>query len=491
VAKTRMRDVVILLPGIMGSVLQKDGSDLWALSLDAALTVATNPFSGIKQLQLTHDDPDVEDLGDGVKATRLMRTAHLIPGFWKIDGYTGISRLIRERFDVVGGDVDGDSPANFYEFPYDWRRDNRVAARRLKRFIDQCLKGWREHSGAEDAKVILMAHSMGGLVARHYLEVLEGWKNCRALITFGTPYRGSVDALNYLANGYKKWWVVDLTDLLRSFTSVYQLLPIYQMIDVGGEYRRPAEVEGIEGVDKARAEQADAFHREIERAVEGNGKVDEYNEQGYKIVPVVGTRQPTLQSAKLEGGRLTVGREVPRLPWFQAELSDGDGTVPRASAIPIELSDAYRDTYRAERHGSLQNNLPVLDDLLERLTQMQVSHLRAIRGPEISMAAAGRAAISLDLDDLYLTGEPVSMRAKLINYTGGPGTLKAMLEPLSASGPQLEAQFTEVSDEWVFEIENVPPGLYRVEVRTDDASPQAPPSVHDIFQVAGDPSGAR
>jgi hypothetical protein len=27
-----MRDIVVLLPGIMGSVLQKDGKDIWAIS---------------------------------------------------------------------------------------------------------------------------------------------------------------------------------------------------------------------------------------------------------------------------------------------------------------------------------------------------------------------------------------------------------------------------------------------------------------------------
>jgi triacylglycerol esterase/lipase EstA (alpha/beta hydrolase family) len=63
---------------------------------------------------------------------------------------------------------------------------------------------------------------MGGLVARYYLEVLEGWRDCRALITFGTPYRGSANALNYLANGYKKLFL-DLTEVMRSFSSIYQL----------------------------------------------------------------------------------------------------------------------------------------------------------------------------------------------------------------------------------------------------------------------------
>ena len=30
--KVRMRDIVPLLPGITGSVLQKDGKDIWAVS---------------------------------------------------------------------------------------------------------------------------------------------------------------------------------------------------------------------------------------------------------------------------------------------------------------------------------------------------------------------------------------------------------------------------------------------------------------------------
>ena len=49
-----------------------------------------------------------------------------------------------------------------------------------------------------------MAHSMGGLVSRYYLEVLGGWHNARALFTFGTPYRGSLNAVNVLANGMRK-----------------------------------------------------------------------------------------------------------------------------------------------------------------------------------------------------------------------------------------------------------------------------------------------
>ncbi len=49
-----------------------------------------------------------------------------------------------------------------------------------------------------------------------------------------------------------------------------------------------------------------------------------------------------------------MSRAIPA--WIDPLLQDGDGTVPRLSAIPIELSNEYRDTFFAERHSSLQAN---------------------------------------------------------------------------------------------------------------------------------------
>jgi len=66
---------------------------------------------------------------------------------------------------------------------------------------------------------------------------------------------------------------------------------------------------------------------------------------------------------------VTAGPELPA--WIDPLLAGGDGTVPRLSAIPIELSDAYRDSFVPERHGSLQRNRSVLDDVRGRLEQMQ------------------------------------------------------------------------------------------------------------------------
>ena len=133
----------------------------------------------------------------------------------------------------------------YIEFPYDWRRDNRVAARQLQRVVDEKLHAQRQRN--PDAKLILIGHSMGGLVARCYLECLDGWQDTRALITFGTPHRGSLNAADFLVNGFVKKLgplkVADLSRLLRSLTSVYQLLPIYPCVDVGAGNQRVAEVD--------------------------------------------------------------------------------------------------------------------------------------------------------------------------------------------------------------------------------------------------------
>ena len=63
--------------------------------------------------------------------------------------------------------------------------------RRLKEQTDRWLWEWRRES--PEAKLILVGHSMGGLVARYFLECLEGWRDTRQLVTFGTPYRGSLN----------------------------------------------------------------------------------------------------------------------------------------------------------------------------------------------------------------------------------------------------------------------------------------------------------
>jgi pimeloyl-ACP methyl ester carboxylesterase len=226
--RIRMRDLIVLLPGIMGSVLEKDGTDLWAAANRTIFSALRKRRRILQWLKLDGDDPEVDDLADGVTATRLISDAR-IAGFIKIDGYNRVSEMIKGNFDVIQGQVNtatrSHARANYFEFPYDWRRDNSASAQRLSRFLSVRLTEWRKYAG-QGAKVILVAHSMGGIVARYYLEALGGWKDCKALITFGTPFRGSVKALDCLVNGCSVG-PFDFTELVSSFTSVYQLLPIY------------------------------------------------------------------------------------------------------------------------------------------------------------------------------------------------------------------------------------------------------------------------
>lgn len=472
--KASVKDMIILLPGIMGSVLQKDGKDLWAVSGQAIWNVLTRSQGAIQNLVLEQDDSEAPDLGDGIKATRIMPDSHMIPGFFKVDGYTQTIRFILENLDVIQGDIYNDhedKAANFYHFPYDWRRDNRANAHILKSLIKKRLKCWREASGAQDAKVVILAHSMGGLISRYYLEVLQGWQDARALITFGTPYRGAFDTLNLLSNGYKKLFL-DFTEVVRSFTSAYQLLPIYEGVKVGSDYLRAAEIANLPNIDQRRTQAALAFHREIEAAVEKNLLNESYRTQ-FRTVPVVGVSQPTMQSAELANGRITVSPNLPEILQSMPDLSDGDGTVPQVSAIPIELSSELNGFFIAESHGALQYQKQVLHDLKKKV---------AIAQFDISTVRESQAAIGLAVDDLYLPDEAIALRAQVTASTP-VDKLTAIITPVSYEAIPLSCPFEQhQNSQWFLTLDTLPAGLYRVAVSADGQE-DAIPTVHNLFEV--------
>lgn len=455
--KLPMRDVVVLLPGITGSVLQKDGRDVWAMTPGAVARALFSLGNSIEALELHEDDQD-----DGVTAPRIMPDLHLIPGLWKIDGYSKVAAFIRERFDVVADE-------NFFHFPYDWRRDNRIAARRLAEESHTWLKAWRDRSGNDDAKLVLIGHSMGGLVARYFIECLEGWRDTRALVTFGTPFRGSLNGLSFIVQGLKKSLgpitLIDLSRLLRSFTSVYQLLPIYKCYDPGdGRMMRVSEAEGIPNLDPSRAKSADEFHREIERAVAAHRDDDAYLRDRYTLRQIVGTFQPTLQSARWNGETVEL--------LYEGQDQDGDGTVPRVSASPTDLSGEEGAMFAAERHASLQNNDGVLVQLSGVLTGRDTSDVRA------------GADVGLDIDDAFGAEEPVAFRVRSEDPTA---ELRAAVMDAQTDEVVAEVGLGSGAEWRAGEIAPLPPGTYRVTV---DATAGVEP-VTDAFVVLGtEPPGA-
>jgi len=460
-AKEPMGDVVVLLPGILGSVLTRDGKEVWAPSPGAIGRALWTLGRSVKSLQLDDDPWETDDLGDGVVATRVMPDIHIVPGLWGIDGYSGISRMVTERFDVVAGQT-------FVEFPYDWRRDNRVAARHLRRLADEKLHAQRRVN--PDAKLVLIGHSMGGLVARYFLECLDGWRDTRMLITFGTPYRGSINAVDFLVNGFVKkvgpLKVADLSGLLRSMTSVYQLLPVYPCVDLGDGYQRVAETgDRLPGVDPARAASALAdFHRAVEAGVPG------HDQAAYAIHSVVGITQGTKQSASWDGKRLLIEER------HGGEDMGGDGTVPRASATPIETDDwqpAYQPMYSSDRHASLQNAEAVQTQLLGILTAQPFTGFRAVQG------------VRLESDELLATGETLVLRAlpDRANLTLQASVVDLATERAATAPVTMRRDTDEVHHA---EVPPLPPGDYRVRVEgVGDSAGLADP-VHGLVCVFDD-----
>jgi pimeloyl-ACP methyl ester carboxylesterase len=78
---------------------------------------------------------------------------------------------------------------------YDWRLDNARSALRLAAVVDEALR----ETGAE--KVVLVAHGMGGLVARYYCRCLGGEERVLRLVLVGSPTLGLPDAYSQLKNG--------------------------------------------------------------------------------------------------------------------------------------------------------------------------------------------------------------------------------------------------------------------------------------------------
>jgi pimeloyl-ACP methyl ester carboxylesterase len=473
-----MRDMVVLLPGITGSVLTRDGEDLWAISGSSLAGFLKSRGKALQALALPEDYDPARPPDDGISASRVFRNFHGVFGLGKIDGYSALDALIREQFEIVPGTDDENEPANYFEFAYDWRLSNRLNAGRLKAFIDPRLHTWRKHT-SPDAKVILLAHSMGGLVSRYYIECLDGWHDCRALVTFGTPYRGSLSALDFLANGYKQLFI-DLTNALRSFPSVYELLPIYPALQVDGSFKRVHEADGIPFVSRPRAQAANAFHREIEGAVGDHLDNAKYLRDRYRIFPVVGVKQPTLQSARFDGAAVAVLEDRP--PIVDAPLAGGDGTVPRVSATPIEYSSDYRETFFVEKHGSLQNNLHALQDLAERLKQLQAGGLQEVRGTWQEHAPE-RPALCVRIEDVYIHGEePVRVR---VTVEDPPPALSlvARLEQLDGPRASETTPLTAQADGWEFSGDHLLPGAYRITIASGLRGDAGPTPVRDVFEI--------
>ena len=122
---------------------------------------------------------------------------------------------------------------NFFVFPYDWRKSNAETADELARFVD-----FIRLVQPDADQVDMVAHSMGGLVARRF--ILDHPGKVGKLVTLGTPWLGAPKAFAALETGDFDDIVLNLIvrksvlkSLAEFFPGMHELLPSQAMFDFG------------------------------------------------------------------------------------------------------------------------------------------------------------------------------------------------------------------------------------------------------------------
>lgn len=218
---------VVLIPGLMGSRLESESQgEIWPGSIFQLM------FSGYRHAALEIDRDTLLPLPGDVRAT------HITGKFAGRDFYSSII----ETLETAGGFTfaePGHAPTNrgrhYYIFTYDWRMDNVQNVRQLDEFIEQI----RIDHDDPDLKVDIVAHSMGGMIARYYMRYgtvdvtmdnqfpinYHGEDRIRRIVMLGTPNLGSVESLKAFIVGRKIGLRTIPPEVLITFPSFYQLFP--------------------------------------------------------------------------------------------------------------------------------------------------------------------------------------------------------------------------------------------------------------------------
>jgi pimeloyl-ACP methyl ester carboxylesterase len=447
---TAPTDLVVVLPGILGSTLRRDGRLVWAPSAGSALRAITTFGASLRRLELPAGIGDQHPC-DGVEPAALMPDLHVLPGIWTpIKGYdTLLARLRRLGYRESGPGM----PGNLLPVPYDWRLSCRYNAQRLGTIIEPALQRWRDQGRPyAGAQVVFVCHSMGGLIARWYIEQCGGTEITRKLITLGTPYRGAARALDQLVNGASPGLGplrVDLTRFARSMPSLHQLLPEYACLQHNGELARTTEVT-LPELDTGMVTDAMRFHTDLRNAEAGRPASLEATHA------IVGTTQPTATTARLAGGRVELDGT------YQDQDLAGDATVPVVGACRADVPmDSNMLRRVPDKHGNLQRNAAALDEMEGILT-----------AASIIIKAAKPVALRVDAPEFALAGQPITVQvtpaepvrhAIRLAVTGETGTLVEARRIRPSAGPVT--------------IDGLPGGAYTLDVAgADPAAPFAPVS---------------
>lgn len=255
-ASEYQRNPVIVIPGILGSRLEdtESGRVVWgAFRGDYAdpsdpdgLRLIAHPIGYGKPLSELKDDVKSTAALDVLKVSVFGLPVDL-SAYMNILAALGAGGYRDDTLGKSGAVQYGSDHFTCFQFHYDWRRDIAESARVLGGFIEKKreeLKGKYRAHGISDriVKFDIVAHSMGGLVARYYLMygtqelpadgslpelTWEGAKSVETVVLVATPSAGAVDALDELVNGIQFAPFLPKYEpaLLGTMPSIYELLP--------------------------------------------------------------------------------------------------------------------------------------------------------------------------------------------------------------------------------------------------------------------------
>lgn len=283
----------------------------------------------------------------------------------------------------------GDEPVPVYPFPYDWRQPLRRVQESLSVFLDEViartslLRHYHKAEYADDPKVDLVGHSMGGLIIAGLLADAgqTGDARVRKVATLGSPFRGSFEAVIKVAVGTAALGLGEESsrdrEAARLTPALYHLIPSIEgglevdpglpadLFDAGlwqpgviatiGEYIR------LHGLDAPRAKRdREARAREILQGILDGARAHRESLEGLRLersgltrddwLAVVGVGEKTRTQLRIaeDGGDpwfdlASAGRKngYPKPKGGDVELWEtGDGTVPyrgaRSAFVPLE-----------------------------------------------------------------------------------------------------------------------------------------------------------
>ena len=412
---------IVIVPGYMGSQLRskRTGKIVW-IDFPSMLKNPLKIGSAIDEMleNMAYPNEDLEPAG-------IMNQVLLVPPFAKQEHYGRLLNHLAEwGYQIDPADPQEDDLC-VYTFAYDWRQDNRISASQLGNKIEE----WRAcHPGAN---AWLIAHSNGGILSRWYIQHGGGREHVGRLFLMGSPWDGAPKAIKVMNDGLdvlglKRFNLWNLgrrmKDLIRSFPSFYQLVP------VTNPFLRSEDNIDIDLFDDPTWLDSEQDRKYLMDALQFNK--DLAADPGVDTICFYGTRKPTTTAGVV---RIGAGGRWEEIQWI--ETGAGDGTVPERSARHpwFEAQSSNRWRPFPVGHGDIYVDDGVLAFLRQELVDKYKAKKRAaLYTPDFSIIFNPDRDFYAPNDDLLAWAEIKDGQGKPISKVTVKGRL-SFREPLPGS----------------------------------------------------------